>query len=290
MITVGTPLYTTTRTENLLSVDGVSLNFGSHKVLENVNFKIDKLTRVSAQNDSKQPQNSSNSVKTGQIVAFLGPSGIGKTQLMRILAGLQRPTTGQVLIGKDHRPVSPGVVGLVLQNSLLYRNRTVLGNLIIAARQKHESNPRQIAQSMLEKFSLGALADLYPSQLSGGQRQRIAIAQQMACSDHFLLKDKPTAGLDPIAKKVVCSFVSEVANQDDLNTIGIVTHDTSSALAPADTLYLLGRDRDKSGAITSGAHIVMIYDLVERGLMWHPDVTKMPEFIEVEREVMERFE
>lgn len=285
-MTLTSPLYTTSRTENLLNIQSVSLSFGTKKVLENVNFKIDKLVRIF---DSKTPNSVSEPVKTGQIVAFLGPSGVGKTMLMRIIAGLQPPTSGQVLIGHDHKPVSPGLVGMVSQNSTLYRNRTVLGNLVIAAKQKHESAPVVVAMSMLSKFGLDSVASLYPSQLSGGQRQRIAIAQQLLCSEHFLLLDEPTSGLDPVAKKKVCTLVSSVANQDGLNTIGIVTHDVRSALSMADTVVLLGRDW-KDGKVISGAHVIATYDMIERGLMWHPDVDQMPKFAETEREVLAKFE
>jgi len=292
----------TMRTDTLLSVEKVCLAFGSKQVLSDVTVKVDNLVRY---------DDGINNQKTGQVVAFLGPSGIGKTCMLRILAGLDKPTSGNVFITKNRLPIQAGLVGLVSQNYLLFRHRTVMGNLRAAA-MRRSANGFNILQNMLSYFKRYAEAeaqakamiaqfdddskvltgrlDLYPSQFSGGQRQRIAIAQQLLCSEHFLLMDEPTAGLDPLMKKRVCSLITEVANQDDLNTIIVVTHDIRSALSFADTVWLMGRDRDATGRITSGARIKKVYDLVERGLCWNRDVMNLPEFIETEKEILNEFD
>jgi ABC-type nitrate/sulfonate/bicarbonate transport system ATPase subunit len=272
-------LLTATRTENLLSIQSVSLTLGGKKILENVNARIDKLVRPSGE-------------KTGQIVAFLGPSGCGKTTLLRILAGLQQPDTGGVWVGKEHTSIRPGLVGMVSQNAILKHHRTVIGNVELAARMKRSTNPHGVAVDVLRSVDMLDHAEKYPSQLSGGQRQRAAIAQQLACADHFLLMDEPTAGLDPLVKKKVCALISKVANQDDLNTVIVVTHDIRSALAMADTVWLMGRPRDASGKIIGGAFIDSkdIYDTISAGLMWHEDVYDLPEFAKMEREIVARFE
>jgi len=274
---------TSYRSNVLLSIEDVHLSFDDKTILDGVNVQIQNLGRST--DDGKDNQ-------TGQVVAFLGPSGVGKTQLLRILAGLQKPTSGEVYLGGERTKVRRGSVGMVSQQYVLYRNRTVMGNLMIAAKQRGLSSADAKIKSteMLVRFDLVHRADMYPSQLSGGQRQRVAIAQQLLCSEHFLLMDEPTAGLDPISKKTVCSFVSQVANQHDLNTIIVVTHDIRAAISMADTLWLMGRDRDAQGNIISGAKIKKEYDLIERGLTWNPDVMEARHFVETEREIVREFE
>jgi ABC-type nitrate/sulfonate/bicarbonate transport system ATPase subunit len=97
-------------------------------------------------------------------------------------------------------------------------------------------------------------SQLYPAQISGGQRQRIAIAQQLLCSEHFLLMDEPFSGLDLVMEAKVCELINEIACLDELNPIIVVTHDVTAAATVADHLWLMGRDRGASGNIIPGAH------------------------------------
>ena len=174
---------------------------------------------------------------TGQVVGLLGPSGIGKTRLFRILSGMDKPDSGSVVIGEDCRPVQRGMVGVVAQNYPLFEHRTVLGNLVVAARSAglkgHDATTK--AKAFLKRFNLEDRGDLYPCQLSGGQRQRVAIAQQFLCSEHFVLMDEPFSGLDLMAVDRVCKTIAEVANAHELNTVIVVTHDIAAAVAVSDT-------------------------------------------------------
>jgi polar amino acid transport system ATP-binding protein/sulfate transport system ATP-binding protein len=215
---------------------------------------------------------------------------MGKTQLFRILAGLAQPTTGRVLLTSKKVPAEPGMVGVVDQHYTLFRHRTVGENLTIAARQaglsRKEASERAVA--LLARFQLADRWDEWPDRLSGGQRQRVAIAQQLLCSDHFLLMDEPFSGLDPNMLAEVCRLIGEVAQMDELRTIVVVTHDVTSAAAISDTIWLLGRDR-VDGEPVPGARIQGEYDLVERGLTWEPDIERLPAFHELVREIRERF-
>ena len=162
-----------------------------------------------------------------------------------------------------------------------------MGNLELAARCAGlcREDALKKALSFLDRFGLEDRGDLYPCQLSGGQRQRVAIAQQFLCSEHFVLMDEPFSGLDLIAVDKVCKMISEVANADELNTVIVVTHDIAAAVAVADTIWLLGRDRDHEGNIIPGAKIKATYNLIERGLTWTPGITETKEFIDVVCEI-----
>ena len=261
----------------LLKIDHVSLSYGDKVILRDVNAEIRDIIR----DDCTQ----------GQVVGFLGPSGIGKTQLFRIIAGLHQPTSGQVLVGEAMTPVEAGVVGVVAQDYPLFENRTILSNLMLAARQRENNHEAAHAKVMgyLQRLDMVDRAGLYPAQISGGQRQRIAIAQQLLCSDHFLLMDEPFSGLDVVMEAKVCQLIAEIAALDELNTIIVVTHDVTAAASVSDHLWLMGRDRDEQGGFIPGSRIQETYDLIERDLCWNPDITNSPKFLEFVREVKDRF-
>lgn len=262
----------------LLQVKNVSLDLGSKPILRNVNVEIKDILRPG--------------LTQGQVVALLGPSGMGKTQLFRILAGLNRPTSGEVFVTKDAIPVEAGMVGVVAQTYPLFDHYSVLENLKVAGNMAglNNTDARDKSLQLLEKFGLSDRASAWPGELSGGQRQRVAIAQQLMCSDHFLLMDEPFSGLDPVKKDTCCQLIRDVAAMNELTTIIVVTHDIASSVEIADTLWLLGRERDTQGQPIPGASVQANFNLIDRGLTWHPDLTKLPAFAECVREVRTRFD
>jgi polar amino acid transport system ATP-binding protein/sulfate transport system ATP-binding protein len=259
--------------DTILKASGVSLTLGKNVILRDLNLEIRDIYRPG--------------LVTGQVVGLLGPSGIGKTRLFRVLSGIDAPNTGTVTIGADARPVKRGMVGVIAQNYPLFEHRTVLGNLELAARCAGLCRADAVAKAMafLGRFGLEDRGDLYPCQLSGGQRQRVAIAQQFLCSEHFVLMDEPFSGLDLIAVDKVCKMIAEVSNADELNTVIVVTHDIPAAVAVADTIWLLGRDREADGRVIPGARVKATYNLIERGLTWTPGIAETKEFGEVVREI-----
>ncbi len=256
----------------LVSAKDVSLSLGGVPVLREVNLEVRDLVRPGR--------------VTGQVVGLLGPSGIGKTQLFRLLAGLSTPDRGQVTLTKAARPVRAGDVGVVAQDFPLFEHRTVLGNLVVAGRQAGLSTAEAKARALalLARLSLGHRANAWPKALSGGQRQRVAIAQQVLCSEHVLLMDEPFSGLDPNAVDEVCALITELASQDELNTIIVVTHDLAAAAAVCDHLWLLGTVDGQPGAT-----VVATWDLVERGVAFAPDVRSTPQYRDLVAEVRARF-
>jgi ABC-type nitrate/sulfonate/bicarbonate transport system ATPase subunit len=262
--------------ESLLEVRDVSQRLGNNQILEKLSFEVKDRIRPGQ--------------VTGQLIGLLGPSGVGKTRLLRLIAGLDRPDTG-VILGHKSQPLQAGTVGVVFQNYVLLRHRTVMANLIIAgvANGMKRGEAKDKASHLLERFGLADRGSFYPAQLSGGQRQRAAIAQQLVHNKAILLMDEPFSGLDPVALQEVIKLVTEVAHMQELNTIIIVTHDIRAAMLVSDTLLMLGRERTPEGKVIPGARIKHTYDMVELGMAWRDDLELDPRFATMERELIERF-
>ncbi|MFT3772932.1 MAG: ATP-binding cassette domain-containing protein [Minicystis sp.] len=259
--------------EVVLDVRDVRLSLGGAPVLDGVTFSlVDRIREGTT---------------TGQIASLLGPSGVGKTRLLRLLAGLDTPDRGTIA-GIGGRPVASGQVGLVFQDYPLLEHRTVLGNLELAgAIGGLGAERRERARELLELVGLSHRAGFYPAQLSGGQRQRAAIAQQMMVPRRLLLLDEPFSGIDPAALRAVTKLITDVANEHQLNTVVIVTHDVRAALAVSDTVVLLGRKRDSRGR-RGGATVAATYDLVDLGVAWgEHEGTR--DLAAIEREIDDRF-
>ena len=260
----------------ILTLDNISLSFHGEPILRDINARILDVIRP----DMHQ----------GQVVGFYGRSGIGKSVLCRIMAGLMAPSSGHVDVGLAQEPVRPGMVGFVQQRYPLFGHRTLFDNLLVAAQRKHAPKAaRQHVETYLERFGLAAHRRKFPALLSGGQRQRAAIAQQLLCSDHLILLDEPFSGLDVAMIDEVKRIIVEVTTMDELNTVVIVSHDLTTTTALSDTLWLLGRERDASGQFLPGATISPRnqYNLAQLGLAWHPDVEAEPEFAQFVAELKE---
>ena len=289
----------------VLEMHNVSLHLGGKLVLRDINQTVLNVIRP----DTTQ----------GQVVAILGPSGRGKTKLAEIMAGLLDPVpgeveiTGQVLLNKERTPVRKGEVGFVFQNYALLDWRTVESNLLVGATQKERwlephwwrrpplsplwfANRKAAAvkaQTILDRFQLASHSRLYPDQLSGGQKQRVAIAQQLLCSDHFIIMDEPFSGLDPNMVENVAGLIQEVSLMDELNTMFVITHDVSAAVSVADTLWLVGWEKDEADVtgqnFKPGATIVKTWNLIEEDLAWHPGIVSTPRCAEFVAMIKEQF-
>ncbi len=256
--------------EPLLTLSNVSQQFAGEVVLRDISVQVRDVVRPG--------------VQQGQVVGFYGRSGMGKSVLSRIISGLLVPTTGTVQVGSPARPVCPGDVGFVQQRYPLFNHRTLLDNLLVAAARKHPpAEALARAESFLERFGLAPHRRKYPAMLSGGQRQRAAIAQQLLCSEHFIILDEPFSGLDIAMIDEVKKIILEVTALDELNTVVIVSHDLSTTTAISDTLWLLAPERDAAGQCLPGATINQKhqYNLAQMGLAWQPGIEAKPEFVEL---------
>ena len=254
--------------EVLLKVENVGLALDGKPILHDVNFTIDNITRPN--------------MSQGQVVSLIGRSGIGKTQLFKILAGIRQPDSGKVTIGKDQVPVVAGMVGIVPQNYVLFNHRTIRENWLIAMERSSLTAPEKekLMLEYAEHFGLSEHLDKFPMQLSGGQRQRVSIIQQVLTGNKYILLDEPFSGLDAVMVERVTALLLRVSQLDEHNTLIIVSHDIESAVAISDAVYLLGKPEEGKGAT-----IVKSYDLCAMGLAWQPDIRKKPAFQQLIEEI-----
>jgi NitT/TauT family transport system ATP-binding protein len=266
----------------LLTIKGIRKSYDDTVILKDVKGTIRDVYRPG--------------LTQGQVVGILGPSGIGKSTLLRIIAGLEEPDAGEILIGIEQLPTRRGQVGVIAQDYPLFADRSLLENLLLGAEQGGKNrqegdgkDARAVVDRMMEKFGLSERGNAYPCQLSGGQRQRAAIAQQILCSSHLLIMDEPFAGLDPVMKDMACQLIEEVASAEDDLTILVITHDIREAIKISDELWMMGRDLTPEGKAIPGAYIKTFHDLKAMGLAWRPDLTRSQEFMDFERKVRDEF-
>lgn len=259
--------------EDLLVVNNVSKSYGKNLILRDISYTVQNVYC-----DGKDK---------GQVIGLLGYSGSGKSTILRMLAGLEEPTTGSIkhLDGKEMKAAQPGCMGVVAQKYTVFDHRTVLGNLIVAAKQNPTTTDYEAAaRAALAKYLLEDKADLYPDQLSGGQKQRVAIARQTLTGAKFLCLDEPFSGLDPIMIEKVCKVIKDIASADGLATTFVITHDVEAAAVVSDTLLCIGHDYEQ-GKKVPGAYIKFKYNLAEMGLAWQDNISETAEFHDFMKEL-----
>jgi NitT/TauT family transport system ATP-binding protein len=188
-------------------------------------------------------------VPAGKFVSLVGPSGSGKSSLLRAAIGLQKPLKGDVELG-----FSFAEVGMLFQDDALLPWKTARENVALGLTfhgMKREQALRE-ADAALAKMGLQGFENRYPRHISGGQRKRVAIAQVLALKPKLLLMDEPFASLDAIVRARVVQDVVGLVEREGISVL-LVTHDLGEAISLSDTVYLLSQG--------PRAHIIQKYDV-----------------------------
>ncbi len=201
-----------------------------------------KFQNLSLSYDAKQVfENISCTVPQGNVLAIVGKSGCGKSSLLRIIAGLEMPQSGDVHFRKESILKKSGIASFMQQEDLLLPYLKALDNVALPLRVQGVSKKlaREKASVMLAHFDLNDIASFYPQQLSGGMRQRIALLRACIASPALLLLDEPFSKLDAITKDE-CQQWSQKVWQEFDSTVVLVTHDITEAITLADFIAVLG--------------------------------------------------
>lgn len=209
----------------VLDVRNISKSFEIEKILDNFSLKVEN----------------------GKIVSIIGPSGVGKSTLLRCINGLEKIDSGQILINNNslQKKISKQVnldVGLVFQDYNLFPQYSVIKNITLTLTQILKISKTEAikkAEDLLKEMNLIERKDSYPYQLSGGEKQRLAIARTLATNPKLICFDEPTSALDPKLVKQVFKIIKKLANEG--KAILIVTHDMKFANEISDEIVEMNK-------------------------------------------------
>ncbi len=206
-----------------VKVENLSKSFGRFEVLKDISFTVDP----------------------GEIFVLMGPSGSGKSVLLKHVVGLERPTSGRVTVD-GHDAASPEMreqvrMALVFQSGALFNSFSVYDNLALYPREHRladEAGIREKVEHALQILSLTDAAEKFPSDLSGGMKKRVAIARALVMEPQLLLYDEPTSELDPVMSATISEIIATLKHEYHVTSI-VVSHDRELALGIADRIGIL---------------------------------------------------
>jgi len=193
------------------------------------------------------------SIPQGKVTAIMGPSGIGKTTLLRLIGGQIKPESGQILFdGKDIPQLSRKDLyetrkrmSMLFQSGALFTDMSVYDNIAFPIRE-HSQLPEAIIEKIvlmkLEAVGLRGARDLYPNELSGGMARRVALARAIALDPELILYDEPFAGQDPISMGVIVRLIRSLSDALGLTSV-VVSHDVTEVMSIADYIYIIAEQK-----------------------------------------------
>ncbi len=206
-----------------VAIEDLSKSFGQLEVLKHVSFKVEP----------------------GEIFVLMGPSGSGKSVLLKHVVGLERPSGGRVTVdGRDAAAEATREqirMALVFQAGALFNSMTVYDNLALYPREHRiadEAGIREKVMRALQILSLENAAEKYPSELSGGMKKRVAIARALVMEPQLMLYDEPTSELDPVMSATISEIIATLKDQYHVTSV-VVSHDRDLALNIADRVGIL---------------------------------------------------
>jgi putative spermidine/putrescine transport system ATP-binding protein len=213
------------RASSTLELRGISRHFGPVKALDGLNLVLEP----------------------GELVALLGPSGCGKTTALRIVAGLEVASAGELLVNGvryNETPANERDMGMVFQSYSLFPNLTVSENIEYGLRARKVDSDKRAKKinEMLELVALESKAKAYPHQLSGGQQQRVALARALAIQPRVLLLDEPLSALDAQVRGQIREEIRRIQLELGITTL-FVTHDQEEAMAISDRVGVMSHGK-----------------------------------------------
>ena len=179
-------------------------------------------------------------VHDAEFVTIVGPSGCGKSTILNVIAGLEQPTAGRIVIDGEEVADRRANFGYMFQKDLLFPWRTIRNNVAVGLEVLGvpKKDARAQAQAILDRFELGQFANKYPIQLSGGMRQRVALMRTLLCEREILLLDEPFGALDALTRSIMQEWLLGIW-ENDHRTIIFITHDIEEAVFLSDRVLMM---------------------------------------------------
>lgn len=203
--------------KNILEVKNLSYSFGNNPILKDINIHVNE----------------------NEIVAIVGSSGVGKSTLFNLIAGVLKKQTGEITINGSDDYI--GKVAYMLQKDLLFEHKTIINNVILPLiiAKVNKKKALEEGNKILKQFNLDKYANKYPQQLSGGMKQRVALIRTYMFKRKIFLLDEAFSALDAITKKELHKWYLDLKKEFNLTTL-LITHDIEEAVFLSDRIYILG--------------------------------------------------
>ena len=243
-------------TKEKLRVKNITVNFEEKSIIEDVTITLNE----------------------GEIVSILGVSGVGKTTLFNVIAGLIDPCVGTVELDGENIIGKSGKISYMLQKDLLFPFKTILDNvsLPLILKGENKKKAREIAGKYFSQFGLEGMENKYPKELSGGMRQRAAFLRTYMFSSEIALLDEPFSALDTITKQKIHTWYLDVVKKLNISIL-FITHDIDEAILISDRIYIIS---GKPGKIVNEIEVKINKNISNE------EVSMTQDFLNYKKEIM----